>query len=75
MHTPPAPEMSEAQKHEAGSKAAPRLYQGGAVLVNSTEGQRFGSYMRQLVRERERCEAAERGETGSYYQRKWDIFK
>jgi hypothetical protein len=49
---------------------------GGALLVNSIEGQRFGHYVRQLVREREKREAAERGEVREgYYQRKWDIFK
>ena len=75
-YTPPAPEMTDQDRLAASVKAAPRLYQGGGLLVNSIEGQRFGHYMRQLVREREKREAAERGEVREgYYQRKWDIFK
>jgi hypothetical protein len=41
-------------------ESARRRYQGGAVLINDPNN--FGHYMRQLRRQREASEAAERGE-------------
>jgi hypothetical protein len=60
MHTQPAPELTREDKLRAGLAASKRKYMNGEVLVNDVNN--FGHYMRQLVRERGRAEARERGE-------------
>jgi hypothetical protein len=73
---PRTPEEVEKQRADADRvrEAGRRRYQNGAVLINDPNN--FGHYMRQLRRQREASEAAERGELPpqGYYQRKWDIF-
>jgi hypothetical protein len=73
---PRTPEEVEKQRADADRvrEAGRRRYQNGAVLINDPNN--FGHYMRQLRRQRETSEAAERGELPpqGYYQRKWDIF-
>ena len=59
---PRTPEEAERQRAEADRERerARRRYQGGMVLINDRNN--FGAYMRQLRRQREASEAAERGE-------------
>ena len=74
--TPPAPEMNAEQKILAATKAAPRLYQNGEVLVNSEQGQRYGYFIKKLARERERLRAIENGDAPrqGFYKTGWDLF-
>jgi hypothetical protein len=76
LNSAPAPEMNAEQKILAATKAAPRSYQGGAVLVNSLEGQRYGYFIKKLARERERQQAIENGDAPrpGYYKTGWDLF-
>ena len=70
VRTLPAPELSRDDKLATSLKASRRSYQGGAVVVNGQNS--MGQYMRQLRRQREASEAAERGElppTGRYVTR------
>ena len=73
---PRTPEEAEKQRADADRtrERARRRYQGGAVLINDPNN--FGHYMRQLHRQREASEAAERGDlppAGRYVTR-FDVF-
>ena len=59
---PRTPEEADKQRTDAdrARESARRRYQNGAVLINDPNN--FGHYMRQLRRQREASEAAERGE-------------
>jgi hypothetical protein len=79
MRTPPrTPEEVEQQRAEAERtrERARRKYQGGALLVNDADAIRYGHYMTQLVRQRERREAIERGDLPpeGRYKTGWDLF-
>ena len=73
---PRAPEEVEKQRDDADRvrEAGRRRYQNGAVLINDPNN--FGHYMRQLRRQREASEAAERGETPAQgrYVTRFDVF-
>ena len=74
---PRTPEEADKQRTDAdrARESARRRYQNGAVLINDPNN--FGHYMRQLRRQREASEAAERGEltpAGRYVAR-FDVFK
>jgi hypothetical protein len=71
--TPPAPELTREDKLRAGLKTSKRKYMNGEVLVNDVNN--MGHYMRQLVKERERREAIERGEVSEgRYRTQFDPF-
>ena len=72
--TPPAPELSTADKLATSLKASRRSYQGGQVVVNGQNA--MGRYMRLLREQREASQAAERGELppAGRYRTNFDVF-
>jgi hypothetical protein len=74
MRTPSTPEMSREDKLRAGLTASKRKYMNGELLVNDVNN--FGHYMRQLVRERERQQAIERGDAAPQgrYRTRFNVF-
>jgi hypothetical protein len=71
--------LAEAEQQRADAdrarESARRRYQNGAVLINDPNN--FGHYMRQLRRQREASEAAERGDLppAGRYATRFDVFK
>jgi TubC N-terminal docking domain len=73
-NSPPAPELSDADKVATSLKASKRMYMNGEVLVNHPNN--MGAHMRRLREQDERRQAAERGELPPQgrYRTRFDIF-
>jgi TubC N-terminal docking domain len=73
-NSPPAPELSDADKVATSLKASKRMYMNGEVLVNHPNN--MGAFMRRLREQDERRQAAERGELPPQgrYRTRFDIF-